>query len=89
MVEKINDMILLKYIEQLPLGYSEVYYHNKKYGVTKSEFNHGNSCKIFAEELSENDFISLNYYITSKGELLKPCEMPEQKVIHFLTNLKK
>ncbi|MBC8755500.1 peptide methionine sulfoxide reductase [Kordia sp. YSTF-M3] len=82
-------MILIKYIEQLPLGYSEVHYHNKKYGVTKSEFNHGNSYKIFAEELGGNDFISLNYYITSKGELLKPCEMPEQKVIHFLTNLKK
>ncbi|MGH1387567.1 peptide methionine sulfoxide reductase [Kordia sp.] len=76
-------------IEAIALGYSEVMYNNKKYGLTKSEFNNGNSYKIYAEELGGNDFISLNYYITTKDELLKPCEMPQQKVIHFLTNYKK
>jgi peptide-methionine (S)-S-oxide reductase len=89
MVEKINDMTLLEHIQEIPIGYSEVKYADKKYGVTKSEFNHGNSYKIYAEELGGNDFISLNYYITTKDELLKPCEMPRQKVIHFLNNLKK
>jgi hypothetical protein len=29
---------------------------------------------------------SLNYYVTKTNELLKPCEMPEEKVIHFLKN---
>ena len=78
--------MILERIKQLSLGYSEVIYMNKKYGVTKSEFNHGDSFKIYAEELGGNDFISLNYYITSNKDLLKPCEMPEQKVIHFLNN---
>ena len=88
MVKETNDMKLLKRIQQLPLGYSEVHYQNKKYGVTKSEFNHGKSYKIFAEELGGNHFISLNYYITSQDEILKPCEMPQEKVIHFLENYK-
>lgn len=54
-------------------------YLNKKYGITKSKFNNGNSYKIYAEESGGNNFISLNYYITSNEEILKPCEMPKQK----------
>lgn len=83
-----NHRSLLKHIQQLPLGYTEVYYNTKKYGVTKSEFNQGKSYKIFAEELGGNNVISLNYYITSKDGILKPCEMPQEKVIHFLENYK-
>lgn len=79
-------MTLLERIQQLPLGYSEVWYERVKYGVTKSEFNHGNSYKVYAEELGGNNFISLNYYCTSTREILKPCEMPTSKVIHFLEN---
>ena len=81
-------MTLLKQIKIIQKGYSEVLYLNKKYGITKSKFNNGYSYKIYAEELGGNVFISLNYYITSKEEILKPCEMPKQKVIHFLNNIK-
>jgi len=81
-------MTLLQRIQQLQLGYSEVYYENAKYGVTKSEFNQGKSYKIYAEELCGNNFISLNYYKTSHTEILKPCEIPKEKVIHFLNNYK-
>ena len=75
-------------IQSMPLGYSEAIYNDKRYGVTKTVFNHGQSIKIFAKELGGNDFISLNYYITSEAHLLKPCEMPEVKVIHFLNQAK-
>ncbi len=76
--------MLLKQIRKLPLGYSEVIYLNRKYGVTRNDFNNGNSHKIFAQELGGKDFISLNYYTTRTSQSLKPCEMPEQKVIDFL-----
>ena len=75
-------------IQSMPLGYSEAIYKHKRYGVTKTVFNHGQSIKIFAEELGGNDFVSLNYYITSEVHLLKPCEMPKAKVIHFLNQAK-
>ena len=77
-----------KRIAEIPLGYSEAFYNNKKYGITKNKFNKGKSLKIYAEELGGNDFISLNYYKTTTKSLIKPCEMPKQKVVHFLNNFK-
>jgi len=75
-------------INLVPKGYSEVIFQQRKYGVTRSDFNNGKSIKLYAEELGGKDFVSFNYYITSKEEILKPCEMPEQKVINFLNNMK-
>lgn len=75
---------LLEQIQRFPLGYSMVHYNNKKYGVTRTDFNRGKSIKLYAEELGGNDFISLNYYITAKAERLIPCEMPAEKVIDFI-----
>ncbi|WP_298540146.1 peptide methionine sulfoxide reductase [uncultured Aquimarina sp.] len=79
--------MLLEYIKRIPEGYSEGIYKNIKYSITKETFNKGKSFKIYGKELQGNDFISLNYYITSTSELLKPCEMPEQKVVDFLENI--
>jgi hypothetical protein len=78
--------MLLQKIQSLPMGYSEVAYNERKYGVTRGVFNNGKSFKIYAEELGGSDFISLNYYITTTKECLMPCEMPELKVIDFLNN---
>ncbi|MBT8293622.1 MAG: peptide methionine sulfoxide reductase [Eudoraea sp.] len=80
-------MEVLQLIQKIPEGYSEGIYNAKKYSITKESFNDGRSYKIYGKELQGNDFISLNYYITKDGELLKPCEMPEQKVIHFLEHI--
>jgi len=80
-------MSLLKYIQLIPKGYSEVLYKQKKYGLTKTDYNSGKSINVLAEELGGNNFISMNYYITSTSESLKPCEMPKQKVIHFMKNI--
>jgi len=80
--------MILNYINKIPEGYSEGIYASKKYGITKNSFNNGNSFKIFGKELQGKDFVSLNYYLTSKNALLKPCEMSEEKVVHFLKNIK-
>lgn len=77
---------LIPYLNAIPEGYSETLYQGKKYSLTKRSFNQGKSIKIFAKELAGKDFISLNFYQLSKQSLLKPCEMPEKKVIHFLMN---
>jgi hypothetical protein len=80
--------MILEKIRTLPIGYSEVIFQHKKYGITRTDFNNGYSIKIYAEELGGKDFISLNYYITSSSESLKPCEMSKEKVIHFIKNIK-
>ncbi|WP_378173852.1 peptide methionine sulfoxide reductase [Aquimarina sp. SS2-1] len=79
--------MLLDTIKNIPNGYSEGIYNQAKYSITKETYNNGRSFKIYAKELQGNDFISLNYYVTSASELLKPCEMPAQKVIDFLANI--
>lgn len=75
---------LLKNIQGFPTGYSVVWYQDKKYGLTRTDFNKGKSIKLYAEELGGNDFISLNYYMMTHSERLKPCEMPQKKVIDFI-----
>lgn len=80
--------MLLKQIKKLPIGYSDVRYQSKRYGVTRTVFNNGCSHKVFAQELGGKDFISLNYYVTQNAERLKPCEMTERKVIDFLNSYK-
>ncbi len=79
-------MSILKRIKALQTGYSEVSYNGEKYRGIKNEFNEGDRLKVYAEELGGNNFISLNYYIAYSGEKLKPCEMEDEKVIHFLNN---
>lgn len=76
--------MFLNLIDKIPLGYSTGIYQGKKYGISKQAFNNGLSFKVFAEELAGNDFVSLNFYKTTTKELLKPCEMPEAKVLSFL-----
>jgi len=80
-------MPLLGQINKIPIGYSEHQYQNKKYSISRTDFNNGRSIKVFAEELGGKDFISFNFYLTQSGEQLKPCEMPKEKVIHFLQSI--
>lgn len=68
----------------IPDGTSRGQYREKTYLVSKSLHNNGRSIKLYAEEAGGDDFISLNFYETSQGESLKPCEMPEEKVLSFL-----
>ena len=78
------DEAVLKIIKGIKEGYSVGVYQGRRYGLTKTVFNEGRSCKVYASELGGKDFISFNYYDTEKEMLLKPCEMPQRKVTDFL-----
>jgi len=71
-------------LRKIPEGYSERTYRGRRYGVTKTVFGGERTYKLFAEELGGSDFISCNLYVTRRGERLKPCEMPLEKVLNFL-----
>lgn len=75
---------LLEAIERLPEGFSEGLYQGVRYGITRTTFTQGRSYKVYAQALGGSDFISLNFYRTARTDLLKPCEMPEAKVVAFL-----
>lgn len=82
-----KESTLFNILQKLPEGYTAVVYEDNTYGLTKTTFNNGKSLKVYAKELGGNNFISLNHYMVSNKELLKPCEMPEEKVVHFLRNM--
>ncbi len=69
-------------------GAYDVFYLDRRYLLRKETQLKGKLIKLYAEELGGNDFISLNYYPELQGGLLKPCEMPQEKVIKFILELK-
>ncbi|NRA89304.1 MAG: peptide methionine sulfoxide reductase [Rhizobiales bacterium] len=72
----------------MPIGTSFGLFNGSKYKLTHTHTNHGKNEKFYAEQLSNTDFISFNlYHLKNQKHLLKPCEMPEEKVIHFIENV--
>lgn len=75
----------LSKLESFPVGYSEGFFKGRRYGMTMSRSKDGKRVKLFAEELGGNDRISFNlYHLSGEVARLKPCEMPEAKVIDFV-----
>jgi len=69
-------------------GAYDVSYEGCRYLLRKETLLKGKLIKLYAHELGGNDFISLNFYPNIQNGLLKPCEMPEEKVITFILELK-
>lgn len=74
--------------DALPRGAYGATYQGKRYRVIKSVLVNGRSQKLEAEELGGTDYISFNLYRLAGGEaLLKPCEMPAERVIAFVMDV--
>lgn len=82
------DPEFLAAFDALPTGGYGATAFGRRYRVTKSTFSSGRSQKLVAEELGGNDYVSLNLYRLATGHaLLKPCEMPVEKVRDFVLNV--
>ena len=77
-----------KKIKALPDGSFKVVFNQKRYLLSKETHLNEKLIKLYAKELGANDFISLNYYPKIKGGLLKPCEMPKEKVVDFINQMR-
>ena len=78
-----------KKLLSLPNGSYDVMYNSKRYLLSKQTQLQGKLIKLYAKELGDNDFISLNYYPRIQDGLLKPCEMPQEKVMAFIIEIKR
>ena len=79
------DAEFLRVFDALPLGGYGATYLGRRYRVVKTQMATGRSQKLEAEELGGTDYISFNLYRLASGEaLLKPCEMPAEKVVDFV-----
>ena len=74
--------------DSLPEGGYGGTFQGRRYRVVKTQMAAGRSQKLEAEELGGSDYISFNLYrLTDGTSLLKPCEMPEDKVVAFVLGL--
>lgn len=73
--------------ERIPEGYTVLRYGGRRYGVTRTAVADGRGWKLYAEELGGTDVVSANLYLTERGALLRPCEMPREKVEAFLADV--
>ena len=71
-------------IEAVPEGWSRVRYEGRPYGLTRRTWGGGRSINVLAEELGGPDRVSANIHRTATAHHLRPCEMPEAKVLDFL-----
>ncbi len=85
MDDNINLEMFDTRIKNLANGSYDVMYENRRYLCRKETHLEGRLIKLYAEELGDNNFVSLNYYAEKK--LLKPCEMPVEKVVDFIMDL--
>ena len=74
-------------LAHLPVGTFRGTAHGKDWVVTRSLVAGGKGEKLVAEALDGSDYISLNLYHLGSGDQLKPCEMPEAKVLEFVDAL--
>lgn len=81
-----NDAFLAAF-DALPLGSFTGRYDGRRYHAVRQDFSNGQSQKLVAHELGGADYISLNLYRLHTGARLKPCEMPEEKVVRFVLGL--
>ncbi len=78
----------LKAFHDLPVGTFTGSVGPHRYLVSHQIMACGKSHKLAAHQLGGPDYISLNLYLTQKsGALLRPCEMPAEKVVDFVLAL--
>ena len=69
----------------LPEGHHRGACDGRRYALTVARSADGRRHRLWAEELGGPDRVSLNLFLLCDGRaLLKPCEMPEAKVIAFV-----
>ena len=77
-----NDLDAL--FARVPMGWSQVEYDGRRYAVTRTVHADGRSESVLAEELGGTDLVSANLYRLDGEDVLRPCEMPAEKVLAFL-----
>ena len=81
-----NDAFLNSY-NTLPTGSFFGVFKGARYAITRTLSEDVKRSWLYAEELGGTNYISFNVYFLESGARLKPCEMPEAKVIEFVLNV--
>ena len=78
------DAELDRLVDRVPEGWTEVGYRGRRWGLRRTTRAGGSGVSLYAEELGGSDVVSTNVYRTGAGPVLRPCEMPAERVLAFL-----
>ena len=71
-------------IASIPDGWSRVHIGDQSWAVTRRSRADGKVISLEAEQLGASESIGANIWLTSRGVILKPCEVPAETVMRFL-----
>lgn len=71
-------------VAAIPQGWSRVDIAGEPWAVTRATHAGGKVISLSAEQLGGTEQLSANVWITSKGPILRPCEVPADMVLRFL-----
>jgi peptide-methionine (S)-S-oxide reductase len=78
------DPDLGELVARIPEGWTQVSYAGRRYGLSRTSRARGRAVSLYARELGGTDTVSANLYAHGDELLLRPCEMPAEKVRDFL-----
>ncbi|TDD53488.1 peptide methionine sulfoxide reductase [Nonomuraea terrae] len=78
------DQELDTLVRTIPEGWSRAEIAGQAWGVTRTTHAGGKVISLNAERLSDTEQLGANVWITSEGLVLRPCEVPAEKVMRFL-----
>jgi peptide-methionine (S)-S-oxide reductase len=71
-------------ISAIPEGWTRVQLAGQSWGITRTTRAGGKTISFDADRLGDSEQFGANVWNTSGGSVLRPCEVPEEKVMQFL-----
>jgi peptide-methionine (S)-S-oxide reductase len=68
----------------IPEGWSRAEIAGHPWAITRVTHAGGKAISLNAEQLDDTGQLGANVWITSKGTILRPCEIPAERVLQFL-----
>lgn len=68
----------------IPEGWSRIEIDGQSWAVTRTTRAGGKVISVDAEQLGAAEQFGANIWVTTDETILRPCEVPEEKVIRFL-----
>jgi peptide-methionine (S)-S-oxide reductase len=79
-----DDTELPALIAAIPEGWSRARIDGATWGLTRTTRAGGKVVSIDAERLGSADGLGANVWLTTRGPVLRPCEVAEDRVLEFL-----
>lgn len=79
-----EDRDLAALVSLIPEGSSRTHIAGQPWSISRTTRAGGKVVSIDAEHLGGTEQLGANVWLTTEGAVLRPCEVPEEKVMQFL-----